>query len=340
MNVLVTGGAGYIGSHTCKALAHAGHTPVTYDNLSRGHHWAVKWGPLEEGDVRDRDRLLEVLRGYRPEAVIHFAAYAYVGESVERPLEYYDNNVNGSLALLEAMRTCGIDRLVFSSSCAVYGTPARLPIDEDQCLDPINPYGATKQMVEQVLADAAAAYGLRSVSLRYFNAAGADPDGELGEEHDPEPHLIPRVLEAALTGTAVAINGDDYDTRDGTCERDYIHVCDLAEAHVRALDLLQSGRGARALNLGTGTGHTVREIVAAAERITGRRIAARIGPRRPGDPAALVADGERARSQLRWTPRHSDLDTILSTSWSWMRTRSEELSKAARHGLPTADRRP
>lgn len=317
--VLVTGGAGYIGSHTCKALARAGHTPIAYDNLSHGHRWAVKWGPLEEGDVRDRERLMDVLRRYRPEAAIHFAAYAYVGESVERPLAYYDNNVNGSLTLLEAMRSCGVARLVFSSSCAVYGTPERLPIDEGQLLAPINPYGATKRMVEQMLADAAGAHDLRSVSLRYFNAAGADLDGELGEAHDPEPHLIPRVLEAATVGGTVFVYGDDYETRDGTCERDYIHVTDLADAHVRALEHLAEANGVTAFNLGTGAGHTVREIVDAATRVTGRPVSVQVGERRAGDPAALVADGGRAQSVLGWRPLHSSLDTILGSAWTWRR---------------------
>lgn len=316
--VLVTGGAGYIGSHTCKALARAGYTPVVYDNLSRGHRWAVKWGPLEEGDIRDPMRLKNVVSKYRPEAVIHFAAYAYVGESVEAPLAYYDNNVNGSLSLLEVMRASSIDRLVFSSSCAVYGMPETLPIDEGQALAPINPYGASKRMVEQMLTDAAAGFGLRSMSLRYFNAAGADPEGELGEAHDPEPHLVPRVLSAATEGRTVRINGDDYDTRDGTCERDYVHVADLADAHLRALEGLAETKDASVLNLGTGTGHTVREIIDAATRVSGRPVEAEVGTRRPGDPAALVASGDRAESKLGWRPRYSSLDSILGTAWSWM----------------------
>ena len=316
--VLVTGGAGYVGSHACKALAAAGHTPVTYDSLVRGHEWAVKWGPLERGDILDRARLDEVFASHRPDAVMHFAAFAYVGESVADPARYYRNNVVGTLTLLEAMRAAGVDSMVFSSSCATYGAPAVLPITEDTPQQPINPYGASKLMAERMLADHAAAYGLKSVALRYFNAAGADPDGEIGEAHDPETHLIPLVLEAAAGRRPhVTVHGDDYDTPDGTCIRDYVHVSDLADAHVLALEALGRQEGFRPHDLATGTGLSVAEAIVAAERVTGRRIPVRTGPRRPGDPPALFADGARARAELGWTPRRSGADEIIATAWRW-----------------------
>jgi UDP-arabinose 4-epimerase len=318
MRVLVTGGAGYIGSHACKALAAAGHEPITYDNLSMGHAWAVKWGPLEQGDLLDPDRLREAVERWRPEAVVHFAAVAYVGESVENPAKYYRNNVVGTLNLLEAMRQCGVGKIVFSSTCATYGNPMRLPLDEHHSQAPINPYGRSKLMIEQVLADYAAAYGMSSIALRYFNAAGADPEGELGEEHDPETHLIPLVLEAAAgLRDAITIFGRDHDTPDGTCVRDYIHVSDLAEAHVHALDALGKDAQARAFNLGTGTGYSVQEVIDAARRVTGRTIPVANGPRRAGDPPILVADATAVRTSLGWQPRHSDLATMLETAWAW-----------------------
>ena len=240
VNILVTGGAGYIGSHTCKALAKAGFTPITYDNLTSGHEWAVRWGPLARGDILDRDRLDEVFRQYQPSAVMHFAAYAYVDESVEQPLKYYRNNVAGALNLLDVMREHGVNYIVFSSTCATYGLPQAIPMPEDHPQNPVNPYGASKLMVERMLTDFGTAYGLRSISLRYFNAAGADPDGEIGEDHDPETHLIPLVLEtAAGRRPNITIYGTDYDTPDGTCIRDYVHVTDLAKAHVLALKALQ-----------------------------------------------------------------------------------------------------
>src|SRR5437764_1658548 len=271
MNVLVTGGAGYVGSHACSALRAAGLTPVTYDNLSRGHRELVRFGPLEQGDILDEARLVNVLETYRPVAVMHFAAFAYVGESVEQPLDYYRNNFAGALTLLGAMRKCGVDRFVFSSTCAVYGTPEIQPMPETLPLAPINPYGRSKLMVEQALRDASAAHGLRSVSLRYFNACGAHPSGEIGERHDPEPHLIPRALMAA-NGEIEALDvfGTDYPTPDGTAVRDYIHVCDLAEAHVSALRYLETGGETIALNLGTGRGYSVREVVDATVRVTGK----------------------------------------------------------------------
>jgi UDP-arabinose 4-epimerase len=317
--VLVTGGAGYVGSHTCKALARAGYSAVCYDNLVHGHEWAVKWGPLERGDILDRERLIAVLRYYQPVAVLHFAALAYVGESVVRPADYYRNNVVGSFELLEAMRSTGVTRLVLSSSCATYGVPHELPLSENAPQAPINPYGRSKLMVEQALADYAAAYGLSSVALRYFNAAGADPEGETGEDHDPETHLIPLVLAATDPGRPVTVFGDDYDTPDGTCIRDYVHVSDLADAHVLALEALdRRGSGAAAYNLGSEAGASVREVIAVARQVTGRPIAVRMGARRPGDPPRLLADAGKAKRELGWAPRHSDLGTIVSTAWEWM----------------------
>jgi UDP-arabinose 4-epimerase len=314
--VLVTGGAGYIGSHACKALAAAGHRPVAFDDLSTGHRRAVKWGPLIAGDILDRTALDAAIAEHRPEAVLHFAAHAYVGESVENPARYYRNNIAGTLVLLDAMLAAGVLRIVFSSSCTVYGTPERTPIAESAPLGPVNPYGWSKRMVEQVLADYNAAYGLAYASLRYFNACGADPDGEIGEWHDPETHLIPRVLMAASGRLPrLDIFGDDYPTPDGTAIRDYVHVTDLAEAHVTALGLLGGGTKSIALNLGTGAGHSIRQVIAAAERATGRQVPVKVGARRAGDPPVLVADPAAARQAIGFAPRYSDLDTIMRTAW-------------------------
>jgi UDP-glucose-4-epimerase GalE len=316
--ILVTGGAGYVGSHACKALAAAGHAPVAYDNLSRGHRELVRWGPLEVGDLADRARLDEVFARHRPAAVMHFAALAYVGESVQDPALYYRNNVGGTLELVEATRRAGVAAFVFSSTCSTYGVPERMPIDEDTPQRPINPYGATKLAIERMLADYGAAYGLRSVSLRYFNAAGCDPDGETGELHDPETHLIPRVLMAAAGEIEhVAVFGTDYPTPDGTCLRDYVHVADLAAGHVQALDYLARGGATAAVNLGTGRGFSVREVIAAAGEVTGRRIPVREAPRRPGDPPVLVADPARARRLLGFAPRYTELAPIVATAWRW-----------------------
>jgi UDP-arabinose 4-epimerase len=318
MRVLVAGGAGYIGSHTCKALAAAGHAPIVYDNLHTGHEWAVKWGPFERGDLNDAATLSAVIRRHRPEAIINFAALAYVGESNLEPTLYYRNNVAGMVTLLEVMRAHDLTRLVFSSSCATYGIPARLPITEDMPQNPINPYGRSKLVGEMMLRDACAAHGVAAVALRYFNAAGADAAGEIGEEHDPETHLIPLVLQAAAGRIPdISIFGTDYPTEDGTCIRDYIHVSDLAAAHVAALDACKPGRFA-AYNLGTGTGASIDEVVGRARQITRRTIKARREGRRPGDPPVLVADAVQANAALGWTPRHSSLDNIISTAWAWM----------------------
>lgn len=320
--ILVTGGAGYVGSHAAKALAAAGYLPVTVDNLKHGHRWAVRWGPLEEGDLLSRDFLDGILAKWRPEAVLHFAGLISVGESVAEPGIYYQNNVTASLTLLEAMRAADIDRIVFSSTAAVYGEPDATPIPETAPLRPLNPYGAGKAMVETMLADYGVAHGLRSAALRYFNAAGADSDGEIGEAHDPETHLIPLALDAAAGRRgALAIYGDDYPTPDGTCVRDYIHVSDLAAAHVAALDRTAArDRGsAERFNLGTGSGFTVRQVLETIGHVTRRPVPVRQAPRRPGDSPALVADPSLARRALGWTPMFSDLETIVRTAWGWTR---------------------
>lgn len=310
--VIVTGGAGFIGSHTCKALARNGYLPVAVDNLRTGHADAVKWGPLERADIRNTDALASVIERYGAKAVMHFAACAYVGESVREPEMYYDNNVAGTLSLLKAMRRCGASKLVFSSSCATYGIPETLPIVETSAQVPINPYGRTKLVCEQMIMDHVAAHGGHYAFLRYFNACGADPDGELNERHDPETHLIPLALMATSGARPeLQVFGTDYDTPDGTCVRDYIHVSDLAEAHVLALRRLDHGGTNVALNLGTGRGHSILEIGAAIERISGRRMPWSAAERRPGDPPVLVADPAEARRMLAFEPKLSDIETIL-----------------------------
>jgi len=317
-HVLVTGGAGYIGSHACKALARAGYVPVAYDSLVYGHREAVKWGPFVEGDLADKPRLLATLRRYEARAVMHFAAFAYVGESMTKPQIYFHNNVGNTLTLLDAMLEADVNRIVFSSTCATYGTPDKVPMDETTPQRPINPYGETKLMMERALHWYGQAYGIRSVSLRYFNACGADPDGETGEEHDPETHLIPLVLAAAAGKLEqVQVFGTDYPTKDGTAVRDYIHVTDLADAHVKAIEYLERGGETTALNLGTGEGQTVRDVILAAERVTGRKVPRKEVGRRAGDPPALVADARRANEMLGWKPVMSDLDSILGTAWKW-----------------------
>jgi UDP-arabinose 4-epimerase len=317
-SILVTGGAGYIGSHACKALAHAGYRPIAYDNLSRGHREAVRWGPLVEGDIAEDSRLGAAIEQYQVAAIMHFAAYAYVGESVSDPALYYRNNLAGTLAMLETARQTGIRHMVFSSTCATYGTPEILPIRETTPQCPVNPYGETKLAIERVLHWYGEAYGLRSVSLRYFNAAGADREGEIGEDHDPETHLVPLVLQAALgQRPAIEVYGTDYPTPDGTAIRDYIHVDDLADAHLRALERLLTKGDTVALNLGTGIGHSVREVIATAERVCACNIPVRAAPRRPGDPAALIADPSLATELLGWHARHSSLETIIRTAFAW-----------------------
>jgi len=320
-DVIVTGGAGYIGSHTCKALAAAGYNPVTYDNLSLGNRWAVRWGPLEIGDIRDRARLAEVFRHYRPVGVLHFAALALVGESVLAPARYYDLNVHGAQCVFDTARFFDVGAVVFSSTCAVYGVPARLPITEDTPQVPINPYGASKLMAERLLRDYETAYGLRHVALRYFNAAGADPGGEIGERREVETHLIPLAVEACLgLGPALKILGADHPTADGTAVRDYIHVTDLAEAHAAGLALLLRGEGSEVLNLGTGRGVSVREVIAAIELAVGQPVPIVAAPRRQGDPPYLVADATRA--QKLFGPElvmRSNLGSIIDTALKWRR---------------------
>ncbi|MBY4869916.1 UDP-glucose 4-epimerase GalE [Burkholderia sp. Bp9017] len=318
MNVLVTGGAGYIGSHTCKALAQAGHEPVAYDNLSTGHRDAVQWGPLVVADILDRDALAIAMARYRPEVVIHFAALAYVGESVLLPERYYTVNVTGTCTLLGAMREAGVNRLVMSSSCATYGIPDTLPISERTPQQPINPYGFSKYAMERMAADFERAYGLKWVALRYFNAAGADPDGTIGENHDPETHALPLAIRAALgTGSVFRVMGTDYPTPDGSAIRDYIHVSDLADAHVRATAHLCGGGDSVALNLGTGTGTSVLEAVRAVEAATGRAVPTVIAARRPGDPPALYADATKAGLVLGWRPRFIAIEQMVEHAARW-----------------------
>ena len=317
-SILVTGGAGYIGSHTCKALSMSGFVPVTYDNLERGNREAVKWGAIEIGDLADIARLREVFSRYRPAAVIHFAALAYVGESNQNPAAYYRNNVGGTAALLEVMRDAGVRHIVFSSTCAVYGNPSISPITERSPPLPINPYGTSKIICENMVRECAAAFPLSFMTLRYFNAAGADPDGEIGECHVPETHVIPLLLDvAAGTTRQFTIFGDDYPTQDGTCVRDYVHVSDLADAHVKAVRALLGGAASATLNIGTGRGWSVLDLVANARRVTKRSISVQVGRRRSGDPPVLIADSTHAYDLLGWRPRYPDLDTHVTHAWTW-----------------------
>lgn len=317
MRILVTGGAGYVGSHAVRKLLQAGHDVCVYDNLSRGHRAALPAGLLVEGELADTPRLQGLLRERRIEAVMHFAALALVGESVERPDLYYTNNVTGSVSLLEAMRRADVKRIVFSSTTATYGVPQKVPITEDEPQRPINPYGFSKYVVERCLLDYRAAFGIGFAALRYFNAAGASPQADIGEDHDPESHLIPIVLQVALgQRQQLTIFGDDYPTADGTCVRDYVHVDDLADAHLSALQRIEPGTDFR-INLGTGRGHSVREVLEACRRVTGHEIPAMIGQRRPGDPPELVADASRARQTLDWTPQYQDIEAIVETAWRW-----------------------
>ncbi|WP_269930284.1 UDP-glucose 4-epimerase GalE [Aminobacter sp. HY435] len=316
-DILVVGGGGYIGSHTCLDLANRGFRPIVYDNFSNGHREFVKWGPLEEGDIRDRARLDEVFAKYRPAAVVHFAALIEVGQSVKDPISFFENNVAGSLSLLAAAKAADCRRLVFSSTCATYGDPEETPMRESHRQVPINPYGRSKLIVEEMLRELDRYEGFRSVSLRYFNAAGADPEGRIGERHDPETHAIPLAIDAALGRRAgFSVFGDDYDTRDGSCVRDFVHVMDLADAHSRAVQYLIDGGDSIALNLGTGQGTTVKELLSTVRRISGRDFRVEQAPRRAGDAPALVADNAMALKVLGWTPRH-DLNSIVSTAWNW-----------------------
>jgi UDP-arabinose 4-epimerase len=334
--LLVTRGAGYVGSHVCKAAAAAGYLPVSYDNLAGGHGAFVRWGPLEQGDLRDAARLAAVLARWRPTAVLHLAGVIDSAASVADPQSCYDNNLVGTLTLLRTMRAAGVARLVFSSSAAVYGEPQSLPVAETHALQPLSPYGRSKAMIETMLQDFARAGGLRSVSLRYFNAAGADAAGQIGEAHPDETHLIPLALQAACGQRShLAIHGDDYDTRDGTCLRDYVHVDDLARAHLAALKALDGEPGAAACNLGSGGGATVREIVAAVARATGRPVPVVTGPRRPGAPAVLLAEIARARQMLDWTPQCSDLATIIGSAWGWHNRRPPVQAAAGQDSMRT-----
>ena len=316
--VLVTGGAGYVGSHTCKALARAGHLPVAYDSLIRGHRELVKWGPLEVGDIHDGARLRAVMDQYRPAAVMHFASFILVGESVAQPALYEENIVEGTRSLVAAMTEMAIPVLVVSSSAAVYGIPAHVPVTEDAPCKPVNPYGAAKREMEALLASARAGGGPAWVALRYFNAAGADPEGETGEWHEPETHLIPLVLDVALgRAETLTVNGDDYATPDGTCIRDYIHVSDLADAHLLAWRHAIGNGGGAVFNLGANRGYSINEVVAAARSVTGCNIPVKMGPRRAGDPPALVADATRAQRILGWAPQRSSLTLLIDDAWAW-----------------------
>jgi UDP-arabinose 4-epimerase len=318
--ILVTGGAGFVGSHACKALSRAGYLPVTFDSLERGHERAVKWGPLERGDLRNEQDLRRAFKAHRPWAVMHFAAYAYVGESTAEPAKYYDNNIGGTAKLLQACAAFECKNVVFSSSCATYGVPERLPLTEDAAQNPVNPYGYTKLVVERMLRDAEAAHGTRHVALRYFNAAGADPDGELGELHQPETHLIPLVLFAAMgREPSIKIFGHDYPTPDGTCVRDYVHVSDLADAHVAAIDWLQAGKPSDSFNLGNGRGFSVAEVVRTSEKVTGLPVQTEMCARRPGDPPTLVSDSSKARRMLGWMPKFPELERQVMHAWTWFR---------------------
>lgn len=318
MAVLICGGAGYIGSHINKQLSKAGYETIVFDNLVYGHREAVKWGNFVCGDLKNQDEIDSVFEKYTIDTVFHLAAYAYVGESVGNPEKYYYNNVVCTLNLLNSMKKYGCNRIIFSSTCATYGEPKVVPISEDMPQNPINPYGATKLMVERIFKDYAAAYGLRFVVLRYFNAAGADPEGEIGEAHDPETHLIPLVLDAAGGQRAdIKVFGTDYDTPDGSCIRDYIHVCDLAVAHQLAMDYLKQGGSSDFFNLGNEQGTSVLEIIEAAKRITGREFVVKLDQRRPGDPARLVGSSAKARQILGWRPRYADIEEIIAHAWKW-----------------------
>jgi UDP-arabinose 4-epimerase len=318
--VLVAGGAGYIGSHTAKALKRRGFLPVTVDNLITGNKWSARFGPFVDGQVGDIALVESAIRDFGIEAAILFAAHAYVGESTVSPAKYYRNNICESIAFLDALLGAGVRQLVFSSSCSIYGIQEKIPIGEDSPKNPLSPYAETKLFLENALRWYDSACGLRSVCLRYFNAAGADPDGEIGEWHVPETHLIPLTIHAAMGGAPLRIFGDDYPTPDGTAIRDYIHVSDLAEAHVRALDHLRGGAGSARFNCGTGTGHSVRQVIEMVEKVSGKTIPVELVGRREGDAPALVADSTRIRETLHWAPQFSTLETICATAWRWSQT--------------------
>ncbi len=316
--ILVVGGAGYIGSYMCKYLSQNGFRPLVLDNFIYGHRQAVQWGSCYEGNLEDPALLDRIFSGYDIAAVMHFAAFAYVGESVVDPGKYYANNVAATVTLLESMRRHGVNNFIFSSTCATYGIPDHLPISEEAVQRPINPYGRSKLMIENILKDYHDAYGFASICLRYFNAAGADPEGEVGEDHRPETHLIPLILQVVLgQRDSIAIFGDDYPTRDGTCIRDYIHIVDLAQAHLLALKRLLGNHGGGSFNLGNGQGHSVKEVIAGVREVTGHPVPAVVRDRRPGDPAVLVGSSARACEILGWRPRYNDLVTILDTAWKW-----------------------
>ncbi|MDA7963734.1 UDP-glucose 4-epimerase GalE [Ruegeria sp.] len=317
-HILVTGGAGYIGSHACKALAQAGYVPVTYDNLNTGWQDAVKFGPFEQGDLMDRARLDEVFAKYEPAAVMHFAALSQVGEAMSEPGRYWANNVMGSLTLIEATVAAGCRNFVFSSTCATYGDQDNVVLNEDSAQHPLNAYGASKRAIEDILRDFQAAYGLNHVIFRYFNVAGADPEGEIGEFHRPETHLVPLMLDA-IDGKrdGLTVFGTDYDTPDGTCIRDYVHVCDLVDAHILGLDWLEQGKESRVFNLGTGSGFSVMEVIEHSKAVTNRPVPYSVGPRRAGDCTKLVSGSVRAETELGWRAKRSTLETMIADAWRW-----------------------
>ncbi|MBF0431511.1 MAG: UDP-glucose 4-epimerase GalE [Fibrobacteria bacterium] len=321
-NILVLGGAGYIGSHCCKYLADQGYAPIVFDNLSQGHKDFVKWGPFIKGSLHETDKLIKVMKEYEPVAVMHLAAFLSVGDSVTNPSGYYNNNVVGTISLLDAMIKCDIKNIIFSSSCAIYGQPETIPIQEFHEKSPINPYGRTKLIIEHVLEDYETAYGLKSVCLRYFNAAGADYQSKIGEDHSPETHLIPLILDAALGRiNCIEIFGDDYNTPDGTCIRDYLHIMDIAQAHFKSFEyLLAHGKSLR-LNLGNEKGYSVKELIQVVKDITGNTFKVNISARRPGDPAKLIGSTQLAKTTLNWQPQYNAIDEIIRSAWEWHRKR-------------------
>jgi UDP-arabinose 4-epimerase len=315
--ILVAGGAGYIGSHTAKFLSRSGYTPVVLDNLCTGNRYALRYGPFHQGSISDTTLIRELIDRYKPQGAILFAGHIDVGESARQPKKYFHNNVCAAIKFLDAMLEAGLKRVVFSSSCAVYGVQAKMPLDEDTPKDPVSAYADTKMFIEMVMKRYASAYGLQFAALRYFNASGADPEGEIGEHHDPESHLIPLAIHAAMGGNPLKIFGDDYPTPDGTAVRDYVHVNDLADAHLKALQHLIANSGSITLNLGTGSGYSVHEVIRTVEQVSGKKVPANMGPRREGDAPVLVCDPRRVRETLGWVPQHSSLENIVKTAWRW-----------------------